>query len=243
MILVKAALFLLLIFLAPSCSRTVIITRTDTAAQEINNEIEPITEQVITEQITEEQIPPVMVCYEGRILNIFFHPLVARPETAFNSSRRDYFLDWYITASEYRNILFELYIGGYVLVDIKELYEVNYENGRKNVFGKKPLIPEGKKPLVLSVDDLSYYPRVREYASVHKLVIDEHGGIAAWTDSPDGGELSYDLDVVTYLEEFVKKYPDFSVRGARGIIGMTGYLGVLGYQTHESDAPEYREEK
>jgi len=201
--------------------------------------IEPI--QIIeAEEIIEPAAPePVMVVFEGRVLNIFFHPLVARPEEAFRSSHREHFLEWYVTAGEYRKILYELYMNDFVLVDIKELYEVIYNNGVKSVVGKKPLVPEGKKPMILSIDDLSYYDFVRENASVHKLVIDDNGKIAAWTD----GVLSYDLDVVTYLEEFISKYPDFSVRGAKGIIATTGYEGVLGYKTHEMDAPGYQHEK
>ncbi|MCL2176150.1 MAG: polysaccharide deacetylase family protein [Treponema sp.] len=192
--------------------------------------------------ITEDP-PPVMVYYEGQLINIFFHPLVARPEIAFTCSRKDHFLDWFVTANEYKKILYELYINNYVLVDIKELYEVTFSGGRKRVMMKKPLIPEGKKPLVLSIDDLSYYTDTRRYASVHKLIIDAKGNIAAWTNNDRGGEISYDLDVVTYLEEFIKKYPDFSVRGARGIIALTGFEGVLGYNTHRLNAPDYQTEK
>ena len=235
---IKTALFLLFILILPGCSSTATFTNVDIPEQEFITQIE-----TINEQAEEEQTEPVMIHYEGRILNIFFHPLVARPEIAFTSERKNHFPDWYITANEYRKILYELYIGNYVLVDIKDLYEVSYINGNKRVTGKKPLVPEGKKPLVLSIDDLSYYPNVRKYASVHKLVINDQSKIAAWTDSPAGDKLSYDLDVVTYLEEFIKKYPDFSVRGARGIIGLTGYEGVLGYQTQELEAPEYQEEK
>ena len=186
---------------------------------------------------------PVMVYYEGDVLNVFFHPLVARPQTAFTGSEREHFLEWYVTADEYRKILYELYKKDYVLVDINELYEVIHVNGQKQAVYKKPLIPEGKKPMILSIDDLSYYKFVREAASVHKLVIDENGNIAAWTDNENGGELSYDLDVVTYLEEFIRKHPDFSIRGARGIIALTGYEGVLGYQTHQLNSPGYEEEK
>jgi len=58
----------------------------------------------------------VMVYYEGNVLNIFFHPLVARPEVAFRSSRRDFFLEWYITADEYKKILYELYINQYSII-------------------------------------------------------------------------------------------------------------------------------
>jgi hypothetical protein len=152
-------------------------------------------------------------------------------------------LEWYVTAGEYKKILYELYKRDFVLVDINELYEVTYVDGRKRVTAKKPLVPEGKRPMILSIDDLSYYDFARQYATVHKLVIDNNGRIAAWTDNESGGELSYDLDVVTYLEEFIRKYPDFSVRGARGIIALTGYEGVLGYRTHELDSPNYQEEK
>ncbi|MCL2765855.1 MAG: polysaccharide deacetylase family protein [Treponema sp.] len=226
-----AVVFLLAFFTAISCIRT-----KDSVA--VIDTAELVTEPVVEEP---EQVLPVleMFPYEGRVLNIFFHPLVARPEVAFNSRLRTHFMEWYVTAGEYQKILYELYLNDYVLVDIKELYDVSYTDGRKNVHGKKPMVPEGKKPLIISIDDLSYHTNVRQYASVHKLVIDDDGQIAAWTD----GELSYDLDVVTYMEEFVKKYPDFSLRGARGIIALTGYEGVLGYQTHLLDSPDYEEEK
>jgi hypothetical protein len=186
---------------------------------------------------------PEMVIYEDPVLHIFFHALVARPETAFKSRHREHFLEWYVTAHEYRKILDEIYAGNYVLIDINEIYEVITTENRVMVAYKKPLVPEGKKPMILSIDDLSYYDIVKRNASVHKLVIDNKGNIAAWTDNEKGGELSYDLDVVTYLEEFIKKHPDFSVRGARGIIALTGFEGVLGYATHKINDAGYEEEK
>jgi len=184
-----------------------------------------------------------MVLYEGPLIHIFFHALVARPETAFRSRYREHFLEWYVTAHEYRKILDEIYAKNYVLVDINEVYEIINTGNRTRVVYKKPFVPEGKKPLILSIDDLSYYDIVRRNASVHKLVFDNYGNIAAWTDNGSGGELSYNLDVVTYLEEFIKKHPDFSIRGARGIIALTGFEGVLGYATHKINDAGYEEEK
>ena len=175
---------------------------------------------------------PVMVYYEGDLLNIFFHGLIAWPEIGFTGSMRQFFLDWYVTADEFKRILQELYEADYVLVDIYEFFNVTYVDGRKKVTANKLLVPEGKKPMVLSIDDLSYYEIVRENGSVHKLVIDENGNIAAWTLGANGGEISYDKDIVTIIEAFIKQHPDFSVRGAKGIIALTGYEGVLGYQTH-----------
>ena len=202
-----------------------------------------VEEQEESPPIQAQEPPSVMVYYEGPVLNIFFHALVARPETAFTSSRKEHFLEWYVTADEYKKILYELYKKDYVLIDIKELYEVINSSGHKRVNYKKPYIPRGKKPMVLSIDDLSYYESVRRLASIHKLVIDDNNRIAGWTANRSGGELSYDLDAVTYLEEFIGMYPDFSVRGAKGIIALTGFEGVLGYRTHELNAPGYQEEK
>jgi len=252
--------FLLIIFFAVSCAKDVsniIITDTDPVANIIEAMIQEKEEEKEEEQVTAEppmiqqeekpqaliQPPAVMVSYSGALLNIFFHPLVARPETAFSGSQKEHFLEWYVTADEYKKILYELYKRDYVLVDIKELYEVTTTGGRKRVTYKRPYIPLGKKPMILSIDDLSYYDFVRHYASIHKLVIDDNNRIAGWTANESGGELSYDLDVVTYLEEFIRMYPDFSVRNARGIIALTGYEGVLGYRTHEMDAPGYQKEK
>jgi len=186
---------------------------------------------------------PEMVLYEGQVVHIFFHALVARPEIAFRSRHRNHFLDWYVTAHEYRKILDELYANNYVLIDIHEIYEVINTEGRVRVIFKKPLVPVGKKPLIISIDDLSYYDIVKRNASVHKLVIDNNGNIAAWTDNRTGGDISYDLDAVTYLEEFIKRHPDFSVRSARGIIALTGFEGVLGYATHRINDSGYEEEK
>jgi len=91
---------------------------------------------------------------------------------------------------------------------------------------------------------LSYYEHCRKNGVVHKLVLDKNGDIAAWTDTPSGGEISYDLDIVTITEDFIKKHPDFSVRGAKGIIALTGYEGILGYQTQaeKSNVPGYQKE-
>jgi len=179
---------------------------------------------------------PVMVYYEEELLNIFFHALIARPEIAFRGSRKDHYREWFVTADEYKKILNELYLQDYVLVDIKEFYTVTYTNKTKTVKANKLLVPQGKRPLILSVDDLSYYDTNRRNGTVHKLVIDKNGGIAAWTDSSSGGEISYDLDIITITEDFIKKHPDFSIRGAKGIIAPTGFEGVLGYRTQANNS-------
>ena len=193
-------------------------------------------------EIAEPEETVEMRYYEGKLLHIFFHPVVNQPERAFNGSRKDFFLDWFVTVDEFKKIMYEMYMQGYVLVDINEFYEVVYEDDVKKITVNKLLVPEGKKPMVLSIDDLNYYDYMRENGFVHKLVIDEKNEIAAWTDNEDGGELSYDQDIITILEDFIKQYPDFSLRGARGIIALTGFEGVLGYRSQQEDNPGYEEE-
>ena len=192
-----------------------------------------------------------MVPYEGKLLNIFFHALIARPEIAFKGNRKEHFMEWFVTAEEYKKILDELYLRDYVLVDINEFYTVKYTNDIKTIEVKNFMVPQGKKPIILSVDDLSYYESNRKNGTVHKLVLDQKGNIAAWTASPSGGggassggELSYDQDIITITEAFIKQHPDFSIRGAKGIIALTGFEGVLGYQTQseKSKTPGYQKE-
>jgi len=222
----------------------------DTAANPVAAE-EAEVPQVETAAVEEAEETPVEIAtpeetvamypYEGRLLNIFFHPLVNRPEIAFTGSNRSLFLDWFVTVDEFNKIIHEMYALGYVLVDINEFYEVTYVNNVKRVTAKQLLVPEGKKPMVLSIDDLNYYDYMRENGIVHKLVIDENNEIAAWTDNGNGGELSYDEDIVTILEDFIKRHPDFSLRGARGVIAVTGSQGVLGYRSQWNN-PGYEEE-
>ena len=40
--------------------------------------------------------------------------------------------------------------------------------------------------------------------------------------------------MVPLIDRFVEKHPDFSYRGAKGILALTGYNGILGYRTDES---------
>jgi hypothetical protein len=202
-------------------------------------------DRIADEPFTETDAPAIpMVSYEGRLLNIFFHALIARPEIAFKGNRKEHFMEWFVTAEEYKKILNELYLRDYVLVDINEFYTVKYTNNIKTVEVKKYMIPQGKKPVILSIDDLSYYENNRRNGIVHKLMLDQNGNIAAWTNTPSGGEISYDLDIITITEDFIKKHPDFSIRGAKGIIALTGFEGVLGYRTQaeRSKTPGYQKE-
>ena len=101
----------------------------------------------------------------------------------------------------------------------------------------QPLVPEGKIPLVLSVDDVSYYDYMENDGFAKRLVLDENGDVKNLYIYQDGTEHIGDYDVMPILDAFVKEHPDFSLRGAKGIIAATGYEGTLGYRINDMESP------
>jgi hypothetical protein len=95
------------------------------------------------------------------------------------------------------------------------------------------MLPEGKKPLVISFDDVNYYPYMLEEGFTSKLVVGDDGQIWAECTDPYTGEtfLTQELDATPILDQFVLEHPDFSLNGAKAIFSLTGYQGILGYRT------------
>ncbi|MGI5971778.1 MAG: polysaccharide deacetylase family protein [Oscillospiraceae bacterium] len=185
-----------------------------------------------------------LVPYYGPVEHLFFHPLIAYPELAFDGDyMSDGLDDWMVTANEFRKMIESIYNNGYILVDINSVYsEAENEAGVKVMKRNRLMLPPGKKPLIISLDDVNYLDYMRENGIVYKLILDGSGNIAAWGLDPDGNEvISYDLDAVTIIDAFVSEHPDFSLNGAKGCIGLTGYQGILGYRT-QRDSPDRKSE-
>ncbi len=186
-----------------------------------------------------------LVTYKGTIQHIFFHPLIAYTERAFdNDSMSKGYNDWMVTVKEFKKILESLYKKDFILVAYRDVYETKNENG-KIVLAKKELkLPAGKKPLIVSIDDLNYYDYMLENGNVYKLVLDENGDVATYSVAPDGKEIiSMDNEIVPILDTFVEQHNNFSFNGAKGIIASTGYEGILGYRTNKLDSLDYEKEK
>lgn len=141
------------------------------------------------------------------------------------------------TTEEFDAIIQDLYDAGYMLVSLDDLcVKTTGEDGQVHIEKNTNLcLPEGKKPLILSEDDLSYYHSygigTQGYAT--KMVVDEHGKPKCEYTDADGNTSVGDYDVVPRLDSFIEKHPDFSFRGARGTVAMTGYNGVFGYRTND----------
>ena len=172
--------------------------------------------------------------YDGVVEHLFFHPVVAYPELAFDGdSKSDGIDDWMVTAGEYLKILESVYEKGYILVDINDCWsEQTGEDGQVRMVKNTLYLPEGKKPLILSYDDVNYYEYMLENGFTYKLILGQDGKLWSWGLDPEGNEVtSRDLDAVTILDKFVEEHPDFSPFGAKGCLSLTGYEGILGYRT------------
>ena len=185
--------------------------------------------------------------WDGIVEHLFFHPVVAYPELAFDGDAQANGIDDYmVTVDEYNKILQSVYDNNYVLVDITDVWsETTGEDGQPKMVRNTLYIPEGKKPLIFSYDDTNYYPYMLENGFTYKLVIGEDGKVWSWGLDPQGNEVtSRDLDAITILDKFVEAHPDFSPFGAKGSLSLTGYCGILGYrtQTEKEDQSAAHEE-
>ena len=185
------------------------------------------------------------VPWSGVVEHLFFHPVIAYPELAFDGDTQANGLDdFMVTVDEYHRILQSVYDKGYVLVDINSVWsETAGEDGQPKMVRNTLYLPEGKKPLVLSYDDTNYYPYMLENGFAHKLIIGDDLKIASWGLDPAGSEVvSRDLDAIPILDKFVEEHPDFSPFGAKGCLSLTGYEGILGYRT-QTDTKEWDDAK
>ena len=171
--------------------------------------------------------------------HLFFHPVIAYPQWAFHDcsatqSEKEGLDDWMVTVDEFKKILDSLYERDYILVRMEDVWsEYTNEAGETRMQRNTLMLPEGKKPLIFSFDDVNYYPYMLEQGFTSKLVVGEDGDIWAQCTDPYTGEtfLTQDLDATTILDKFVREHPDFSLNGAKGVFSLTGYEGILGYRT------------
>ena len=182
---------------------------------------------------------------EERVEHLFFHPVVAYPELAFDGDRMEEGIDDYmVTVGEFNKILSSLYERDYILVDIGDVWREDKNEAGEPVMVRNTLyLPEGKKPLIFSYDDTNYYPYMLENGFTYKLIIGEDGKIWSYGLDPAGNEvISRDLDAITILDKFVEDHPDFSPFGAKACLSLTGYEGILGYRT-QTDSEDWTPER
>lgn len=183
----------------------------------------------------------------SKVLNLSFQVLIVDPVRAFSDpGYKNSYNKNFITVDEFRIILDQLYEGGYVLVRTSDMVE----KGADGKFHAKPIyLPEGKKPLVITQNQVNYYEYMIDSNGDHvadkggagfasRLVLDENGKLANEYVDKNGNLLTGEYDLVPILNSFIKDHPDFSYKGAKAIISVSGSEGVFGYRT-QPDAKDW----
>ena len=191
----------------------------------IDKEMEATQEEVIMETVDTHDI-----------LHLSFLSLIADTDMAFSqeNEQKAAVLDQSrLTVEEFNQILRQLYNDGYVLVKLSDLAEP----GEEGIMTEKELqLPQGKKPLILSQQNVSYDLEYSGMGIASRLLVDENGKLTSEKRQSDGTYVTGAYDIVPCVDAFVEEHPDFSHNGARGILGLTGYNGILGYRTEEAMA-------
>ena len=180
-------------------------------------------------------VPYNLVIYNGEVRHFFTHELIYSTEKAFshNNVLRYSFDRDHLTTTEFIRFLDQMRLNDYVLIDFDMMYEL--KDGK--LLSKQLFLPAGKKPFTLSLDDMSYDTTGRGIIS--KIIV-EDDTIKDYTKG-EKEEVSTQRESITILEEYLKKYPAFSVNNSKMCICVNGYNGVLGYRIQKNN-PNCEEE-
>lgn len=192
----------------------------------------------ITAKITAfEKDKAGMAAYDvEQVEHFFFRSLIVDPELA--NASEDASVQTAnqntMTVDAFNQLLQKLYDNGYILVSIRDLVKEGKNDKGEAQFEKGTLmLPPGKKPFVLSQEDVSYPFSMASTGRGSRIVTGEDKKPAVEYQQADGSAITGDYDVVPCLDTFIENHPDFAYHNARGILGLTGYNGVLGYRTDE----------
>ena len=154
----------------------------------------------------------------------------------------------YITTSEFSKILEQLYENGYMLVSPYDLVSgSDGPDGQPRIEQATVYLPAGKKPIILTQLGCNYFTYIVDgdgdglpdkggSGMPYRLALDEQGNLVSQMVDAAGKDLTGSFDFVTILNDFVAAHPDFSYRGARGVLAVTGYDGLFGYRTDPETA-------
>ncbi len=168
---------------------------------------------------------------DGDIPHLCFPTLIYDTVMAFDGDDKasDYNTTM-VTCDEFSAILQSLYDNGYVLIDIHSIAAmVTDDRGTSSMEEQTLRLPEGKRPIVLSQDNLNYSTVKNGDGIATKLVLDENGEVKAQYTDSEGHDVVGDYDFIPILNSFIEEHPDFSFRGAKGIVSVSGSEGVFGY--------------
>ena len=171
-----------------------------------------------------------------QIPHVFFRTLLADPEVAWNQEALDKNSNDYnaaTTLEEFKQIIKQMYDNDYVLVRMHDIVEeTTDEQGNVVLTSSQIMLPEGKKPFIMSQDDVNYPFDAAGTGYATRMVVGEDGRLTTEYIKSDDLVVTGAYDLVPALNDFIAEHPDFSYKGARAILAFTGVNGILGYRTN-----------
>ena len=169
--------------------------------------------------------------YYGAIEVLCVRPLIANEETAFAESYVNNDSGLYLTGSEFEAILEQLYAEGYCLVNGEDLIDMSDPGF---LLERNLTIPEGKKPLIIVIENLCYSATAYDCGICRRLVLNDRGQVCgeyAVTNERGDEEpvISREAESIGILDEVVEQHPDFTYDGAKGVISVSGFENCFGY--------------
>lgn len=182
-------------------------------------------------QICDENTAENLVEYFNPVPHISVRPLISDRNFVFD---KDGYTrnaeELLITADEFAKVLEQLYINDYILINIESLLD----NEGKRVY---PLIPEGRKPVIFSVEGLNYYASRQRTGNSRMLGIEDENKVVSTYYDEEGKEVTdRNGEAVGILDKFVEENPDFSFDGAKGNISLTGFECIFGFVVSREQA-------
>lgn len=183
------------------------------------------------------------------IPNLCVRLLIADLDRALADTSYGTYDENYITTTEFKAILQDLYDNGYMLVSIYDIATKRVDaDGNVTISAGDLRLPEGKKPLVLTQEAVNYFTYMVDSdgdgladaggdGMASRLIIDPTTGkLTNEMVDASGNTVTGAFDLIPILNEFVEAHPDFSYKGAKAIISLTGYDGLFGYRTDPDTA-------
>ena len=178
----------------------------------------------------------LVVDYKGSVEMICMKPLIADTTLAFSSANVGSTDSLMLTTDEFKAILADLYANNFILIDVRTMTDQTNEDA---VVQQTLKLPEGKKPIVIVLENDNYSAYQNGKGLCSRLVMNDQGQICGeYINAAGQTVVSRDAEAIGILDSFVEQHPDFSFDGAKGVVSFTGYETVMGYITNEDQVDD-----
>lgn len=169
--------------------------------------------------------------WTDKVPHLCFPTLIENQDMAFDQDARSAsYNGTMVTTSEFKAILQALYENGYMLVDLHNVAALDVDSRGIATMEMEALqLPDGKKPIILSQDNVNYAEVTNGDGIATRLALDGDRKVKAVYTDDGGHDLVGDYDFIPILDTFIEEHPDFAYQGARGIVSVSGAEGVFGY--------------